>query len=489
MPLLDKNFLPDVDPKAPWSDDELDREDAARRLTTIISSVEQPFVIALTAPFGGGKTFFLRRWEQQLKADGFASLYFNAWETDFAEDPLIAFVAAISEQFRALNVSDKAPSLNGMMQVAGEYALRKAIPRTAELLLKGFVKEAEVKKFIERIDGSEPAARKFFGDLGAKEVADHLDVRKLMGRFKEHLAEASQSATKGGGKLIVLVDELDRCRPDYAISLLEVIKHFFSVEGLVFILAVDEKQLRNTAAAVYGSAIDADAYLRKFVDWTLRIPKPSTERFANHLYKRFGFATLLKERDDIRNGGRTFRAVFADASTLFGLSLRSQEHCFTAANVALRLGAESVPYSIVLAAMVTLSARRPDLYHSLGTGEANYDAALEFIEEECPTKVVSADGLELVRLAFVLAGANGVDELRASEGNLKIQTANVNEKQRPNLERQAATFDRASQIFAESSIGFGLGSNETLAMFTYRLIEAAEDLLPVDPPPAAAAST
>jgi hypothetical protein len=75
-------------------------------------------------------------------------------------------------------------------------------------------------------------------------------------------------------KAIVLIDELDRCRPDYAISYLETIKHIFDVHGIVFVLAVDEGQLRSAASVLFGSSLDFAEYFRKFSHRTVQLPKP-----------------------------------------------------------------------------------------------------------------------------------------------------------------------------------------------------------------------
>ncbi len=75
-------------------------------------------------------------------------------------------------------------------------------------------------------------------------------------------------------KAIVFVDELDRCRPDYAINYLETIKHVFDVHGLVLVLAVDYHQLENSAKALFGARLKFADYFRKFVQRTITLPEP-----------------------------------------------------------------------------------------------------------------------------------------------------------------------------------------------------------------------
>ena len=78
--------------------------------------------------------------------------------------------------------------------------------------------------------------------------------------------------------VIIFVDELDRCRPSYAIELLERIKHLFNIGGLVFVLALDREQLGHSIKAVYGNGIDSDGYLRRFVDFEYQLKNPEKKK-------------------------------------------------------------------------------------------------------------------------------------------------------------------------------------------------------------------
>ncbi len=96
--------------------------------------------------------------------------------------------------------------------------------------------------------------------------------------------------------LIVMIDELDRCRPSYAIELLEVAKHLFSVDHIVFVLAVNRSELAHSIRALYGSDFDAEGYLRRFFDVDFRLPEPDRKSFIDammdtqQIKKHFGEA-------------------------------------------------------------------------------------------------------------------------------------------------------------------------------------------------------
>jgi hypothetical protein len=145
--------------------------------------------------------------------------------------------------------------------------------------------------------------------------------------FQKALSEFVDTI-EGDKPIIFLVDELDRCRPDYAVSLLEQIKHLFSVPKIVFVLAIDKEQLGHAIRGVYGSdRLNADEYLRRFIDLEYKIPRPDTREFVSYLYDYFGFNDKF-----LQQGRKTFsdfrdeEQAFVDfASILFektNLSLR-----------------------------------------------------------------------------------------------------------------------------------------------------------------------
>ena len=91
--------------------------------------------------------------------------------------------------------------------------------------------------------------------------------------------------------LVMVVDELDRCRPTFAIELLERIKHLFDVPYLVFVIGIDEEQLKKSLKSVYGD-IDTQNYLQKFIDVETTLPQLSTDDFIDSVWKGLGLERL-----------------------------------------------------------------------------------------------------------------------------------------------------------------------------------------------------
>ena len=93
---------------------------------------------------------------------------------------------------------------------------------------------------------------------------------------------------EGGEKLLIIIDELDRTRPDYAIRFLEDIKHFFNIENMVFLIAVNSKQMEATAKCLYGQDLDFDGYYRKFFKQERALPDPyeKAQKFIDDLTQK-----------------------------------------------------------------------------------------------------------------------------------------------------------------------------------------------------------
>jgi hypothetical protein len=111
--------------------------------------------------------------------------------------------------------------------------------------------------------------------------------RKAMTELKAAIGELIGAK---GGRMLFLVDELDRCRPDFAISYLETIKHMFDLAGAVFVIAADRKQLANSARRAFGQDLDFDEYYRKFVHREVTLPPLSSaaySKFTREYSKRF----------------------------------------------------------------------------------------------------------------------------------------------------------------------------------------------------------
>lgn len=120
---------------------------------------------------------------------------------------------------------------------------------------------------------------------------------KSMVSLKENLEKLAWNVNQESGDekpLVFIIDELDRCRPDYAVRMLEVLKHFFVVKNIVFVCAVDKKHLEDSICGFYGSEkINASEYLRRFFDLEIGLPLPDYTKFCEHLYDYYQLDDFL----------------------------------------------------------------------------------------------------------------------------------------------------------------------------------------------------
>ena len=108
--------------------------------------------------------------------------------------------------------------------------------------------------------------------------SEYIELKGEMCEFKSKLTSIQ---TKLNKKIIIFVDELDRCHPMYTIKTLEIIKHFFGIPNIIFVLSVDKKQIENSVRQIFGVNIgEENGYLRKFIDVDFQLPTPSMEQLA-----------------------------------------------------------------------------------------------------------------------------------------------------------------------------------------------------------------
>lgn len=375
MSLLLKNQPLTVDNENPFKDDCLERKTSIENLTILIQSLTQSFVISIEAPWGSGKTTYVKMWKQYLENNSHASLYFNAWENDIAADPLIAFLGEMNKLLEMEKNKGKNRTIKNSLakvQKIGGTLIKKTLPITIQLVTQGIVSKEVVANLPNLLIETKDEIADAVSEITKDSIKAYEQEKNSIETFKTELAKFSELISTGGKRkpLVVFVDELDRCRPNYAIELLERIKHLFNVPGVVFVLSLDRQQLENSVAAIYGANIDTSGYLARFIDYRFRLPVGNDDNFVNYLVKRFGFDELFQVR--ATNNHRSvyeYDNFLHSVKTWFNilhLNLRLQEQCFTEMNIVLRLTLEN-NYSLAetLPFIATIKLTSPDRYQDL----------------------------------------------------------------------------------------------------------------------------
>lgn len=286
--MIKHNEIVDVEAGNPFGKCQLDRKKYADVLTNIVSTYADGFVLAINNKWGTGKTTFIRMWNQDLIDNGYKTVLFNAWENDFENNALTALMG----ELKTLTKKDEVnPNFENALKNAAIFT-----KNLAPVLVKAVVKKYVGESFEDLSDG----VAKSIGDIFEKDVNEYADKKKSIKDFRDSLSKFIVD-TWDGKPVVFIIDELDRCRPDYAVSILEQIKHFFSIPNIVFVLSIDKEQLGHAVRGVYGSEfINADEYLRRFIDIEYSIPEPDIDKYVTYLYNYYGFDEFFKDNNRMK---------------------------------------------------------------------------------------------------------------------------------------------------------------------------------------------
>ncbi len=366
--MLTKNSKIDVPADDPFVNDQLERKVIVENLTYLVQSTNQPFVISIEAPWGWGKTTFIEMWKAHLENQGHTCLYFNAWENDFVEDPMIAFIGEIGKAIGEKDAKGKLGKRLNKLQDVGGKILRRTLPFAVQLATQGLLSQENVKTASDFLFESSDEIAKFWSDIATERIKAYESDKQGIEEFRKELGEFAKEIAEGEENkppLVFFVDELDRCRPDFSIALLERIKHIFNAEGIVFVLGIDREQIEQSVKSIYGQEMDSDGYLRRFLDVSFRLPTPTVEKFCKFLFERFSLGEVFENRRNGRNEQDTLINTFVSLSVTYGFSLRVIEQCFTELNVLLRTTPASKIRPYLPAFLVAFRTYKPEVYSRL----------------------------------------------------------------------------------------------------------------------------
>ena len=257
--------------------DRLDRARYAEFLTNYLAAEgkQRNYVLNLNAEWGAGKTWFIKRWYMELKQH-YPTVYIDAWQQDFSDDPLLTVISSIIDQLKEVaGKENKIPKgmrqrLLGLFKVGGKLALKAAIKK-AGLEDEDFSMEGE-------------DANQLVDALCSNQKERYGSIQYLKKEIRQWVEGA---VALGNGELdypaFILIDELDRCRPSYAVEMLETIKHIFDIPGVVFVLATDTEQLQHAVKVIYGDGFDAQNYLGRFFQRRFTLNRKSRREFISNI--------------------------------------------------------------------------------------------------------------------------------------------------------------------------------------------------------------
>lgn len=322
LPPLYLRTMADKVPERRFEGDLFAREKLAEQLTGFLSRMPDGAVMAIDSPWGEGKTWFGKRWCASLKDAGFQTAYIDCFQRDHLDDPFTMLAA----EFIALSKAGK-PEVQVKLFETGKKLGAALLPAAAKFAVNTVghwaIGNANLSEDLtSATEALGETAADGLENLVASQLAAYQASKSSLEAFKKSLSELSSGSEK---PVVIFLDELDRCRPDFAIRTIERVKHFFDAPGIVFVLLLNQRQLAAAVEGLYGAKVDAAAYLSKFIPISLTLPKILSVKHDDDDNRKHAKAELLRlgfKADDANRGFANMLGMFA---ALFGFSLRDVE--------------------------------------------------------------------------------------------------------------------------------------------------------------------
>lgn len=262
--------------------DTIDRNKDIVYFYNILQAQESASTIAIDGRWGSGKTFFVRQTKMVINAlnpscdmdeekktkatirlpfpkndeekENYSiAVYYDAWENDNDTEPVLSLIYEITKQLSVdFSLSDK------------------SIVKTAGAIIEA-ISGHNVNGIKDALTSEDPFTK----------FKEQKDVeQKIKDFFTSLLAER-------GNRLVIFIDELDRCKPTFAVHLLEQIKHYIIDDRITFVFSVNLEQLQHTIKHYYGANFDSCRYLDRFFDLRISMPPADLDKF----YSQFGLGS------------------------------------------------------------------------------------------------------------------------------------------------------------------------------------------------------
>lgn len=364
-------------------------------LLRLLNLQQDSLSIAINGSWGTGKTFFIKQCQlmidnafscedneirqaieelcpgkeglANIRKKQFRTAYYDAWEHDSEEGPIASLIRCLATTGWSTDVKES------LVKAANIGA--SILQATTNIDLKSLVKTLE--------------------DNGS-DLSNSNNLEQIKKRFNTTLAELAPDQ----GKLIIFVDELDRCKPTYAVKLLERIKHYFNNPNVTFIFAVDLSQLQYTINQYYGSQFNGYQYLDRFFDLVISLPEPDIDKYFDNT------KNILEAAQHFEESGPKYSYYYLFCKELinhFSFSIRQINHFYLKTNSAAYnlLGhilnhqgiispAEEhgsfIIYEFFLPLMTALNQANIDQYNNFISGNASKETLNILAKSKCFTK-------------------------------------------------------------------------------------------------------
>lgn len=264
----------------------LNRNTHIHNFISMLLNIEKGGVIAIDGEWGSGKTYFVHqvKWlfdsvNENIDSDiktvlnstspkldniighKYKVFYYDAWKHDKSNNPFFTLLRSMILTFGGIDYFKEEMGFIKSILKSASHIAKGVTPIDVESLFKG-------TKTLCGINDTEQ-----FSEL---EFIEQMDLQ--VNSFLDYICEGQYE------KLVIFIDELDRCKPSFAVELLEIIKHYFNNDKVIFVLSTNLKEFQYCIKHHYGEGFDGWKYLDRFIDIRITIPKITVEEYCKYLW-------------------------------------------------------------------------------------------------------------------------------------------------------------------------------------------------------------
>lgn len=264
----------------------LERNPYIHNFISMLLNIEKGGVIAIDGEWGSGKTYFVHqvKWLldctsknidgevesvlsrtvpklDNIKSHKYKAFYYDAWKYDKSNNPFFTLLRTMILAFGGIDYFNQKKGFIESLLKSASHIVKGITPIDVESIFNG------IKEF-SGINDTTP--------LSELEFIEQMDSQ--VNSFLDYICEGQYD------KLVVFIDELDRCRPSFAVELLEIIKHYFNNDKLIFVLSTNLKEFQYCIKHYYGEGFDGWKYLDRFIDIRITLPKITVEEYCKYLW-------------------------------------------------------------------------------------------------------------------------------------------------------------------------------------------------------------
>lgn len=354
-------------------EDKLNRQDFINFMKNLIknsdnykrNSDSDSYVIALDSGWGTGKSFFIELLKKDIEEneDNIKVVKYNAWENDYCDNAFNPLFYDILNENIVDSITDKkniealGTAAKSIIKAFGKDVISKTIglDNTTEAVINTL---ADIKNFLTK---------------NLPEIEELNSQRESFENFKKLLKSTSSWLSDNDKRLVVIIDELDRCKPTFAIQTLEIVKHIFDIENLTFIFAIDIHQLSHSIECVYGQGIDSTGYLCRFFDYIAKLPTSDITSYIQNTIANIDSipkmqTTSYKNRKKYCDFSEDISMFFIELYDAFELSLRDLDTIIQSYKIMLDNFLSKYHTSIahtMYLFYLTLKYKNPELFYNL----------------------------------------------------------------------------------------------------------------------------